>query len=369
MKKIILSIVALLLLGIFAYTMFYLYNDSKKEIIEYNVETPFESDIIKKTVSTGSVIPRKEILIKPVLSGIIQNVYVEAGQQIKAGDPIAKIKIIPDMLNLNNAENRVNRAKIEIENATTNFNRNKALLEKGVISNTDFQPFEIAIKNANEELESSKDALQLIKEGVSKNSNNATNTIIKSTISGTVLDVPVKEGNSVIESNNFNEGTTIASVADMASLIFKGKVDESEVGKIKEGMDLILTIGAIENQTFNAILEYVSPKGVEENGAIQFEIRANVKLRNDQFIRAGYSANAEVVLARKDKVLAINESLLQYSGDTAYVEVEKTPQIFEKRNIKLGLSDGIKVEVLEGLKKDDKIKAWNQPIAEEEEQK
>jgi HlyD family secretion protein len=365
MKKIILSIVAILLIGVFGYTMFYLYNDSKKEPEEYNVETPFESDIIKKTVSTGSVIPRKEILIKPVLSGIIQNVYVEAGQLIKAGDAIAKIKIIPDMLNLNNAENRVNRAKIEIDNAKMNYDRNKILREKGVISNTDLQPVEIALKNAEEELESSRDAMQLIKDGVSKNSNNATNTIIKSTISGTVLDVPIKEGNSVIESNNFNEGTTIASVADMSSLIFKGKVDESEVGKIKEGMDLILTIGAIENESFNAILEYISPKGVEENGAIQFEIRANVKLRENQFIRAGYSANAEVVLARKDKVMAINESLLQYSGDSVFVEVEKSPKIFERRNVKLGLSDGIKVEVLEGLKKEDKIKIWNQPITEE----
>lgn len=366
MKKIILSIVAVLLLGVFGYTMYYLYQDSKKETIAYQVESPFETNIIKKTVSTGSVIPRKEILIKPVLSGIIQNVYVEAGQLIKAGDAIAKIKIIPDMLNLNNAENRVNRAKIEIENAQTNFDRNKVLVEKGVISATEFQPVGIALKNAAEELESSKDALQLIKEGVSKNSNNATNTIIKSTISGTVLDVPVKEGNSVIESNNFNEGTTIASVADMTNLIFKGKVDESEVGKVKEGMDLILTIGAIENEIFNAILEYVSPKGVEENGAIQFEIRANVKLQASQFIRAGYSANAEVVLARKDNVLAINESLLQYAGDTAFVEVEIGPQQFERKNIKLGLSDGIKVEILDGLKKEDKIKAWNQPIEEDD---
>ena len=263
------------------------------------------------------------------------------------------------MVNLNNAESRLAKARINLEDDSIAYERQKKLLEKKVIAIADFQPFEISYLSAKEEVEAAENNLQLIKEGITKKTGTASNTLIRSTIEGMVLDVPVEEGNSVIESNTFNEGTTIATVADMGEMIFEGNVDESEVGKLKEGMPLILTIGAIEQESFDAKLEYIAPKGVEENGAIQFEIKAKVALKDTVFIRAGYSANADIVLARKDSVLAIKESLLQFDNDSVYVEVETAPQKFEKRFIKTGLSDGINIEVRSGLKKDDKIKVWN----------
>jgi HlyD family secretion protein len=263
------------------------------------------------------------------------------------------------MVNLNNAESRLNKAKINLKEATADYERQKKLLDKQVIAEAEFQRFEIAYISAREEVDAAENNLQLIKEGITKKAGSVSNTMIRSTIEGMVLDVPVKEGNSVIESNTFNEGTTIAVVADMGEMIFEGTVDESEVGKIKEGMNLILTIGAIESESFDATLEYISPKGIEENGAIQFEIKAEVNLNENFFIRAGYSANADIVLARKDSVLAIKESLLQFDGDSSFVEVETAPQQYEKREIKTGLSDGINIEILSGLSKDDKIKIWN----------
>jgi HlyD family secretion protein len=365
MKKIIFIIVTVLVVGLLAWTMIYLYEKSQKKPVTYKTEKPEYTDIIRKTVATGSVLPRKEIDIKPVVSGIIDKLFVEPGMSVKEGDIIARIKVIPDMVTLNNAENRLERAEIALENAKIDFDRNKKLYNDGVIAYADYQPFELAKKNAEAEIQAARDNLKIIREGVSSRNSEAANTLVRSTISGMILDVPVEIGNSVIEVNNFNEGTTIATVADMSDLIFEGKVDESEVGKIKEGMDLILTIGAIEDEEFQASLEYIAPKGVEENGAIQFEIKAAVDLKENQFIRAGYSANANVVLARKDDVLAINEGLVQYENDTAtFVEVAVGDQKFEKRKVKLGLSDGIKVEVLEGLNGEDEIKVWNQPITE-----
>lgn len=339
-------------------TMFYLYQKSKKKPVVYEVKSPFISNIVKKTVATGSVVPRKEILIKPQVSGIIEELYILAGNQVKKGDLIARVKIIPNMVELNNAESRLSKAKINYEDAKTVYERQKKVFEQGVIPMAEFQQYKLTYMNAMEEQESAESNLQLIKEGVSKKQGGVTNTLIRSTIQGMVLDVPVEVGNSVIEANNFNEGTTIASVADMGEMIFKGKVDETEVGKLKIGMPLILSIGAIEDEKFDASLEYVAPKGKEENGAIQFEIKANVKLKSNNFIRAGYSANADIVLDRRDSVMVIPESLIQFekSGDSAYVEVEKQPQVFDKRYIKTGLSDGVNIEVKEGIKKDDKIK-------------
>ncbi len=366
MKKVIFIIVSILIVGLLAWTLIYVYNKSQEKPVSFKTEEPYYTDIIQKTVATGSVIPRKEIDIKPVVSGIIQELLVEPGMQVKSGDVLAKIKVIPDMVTLNNAENRVERAKIERDNAMVDFERNKTLFDKGVISQADFQPFQLAKRNVEIELDAAEDNLRIIREGASKKNSATSNTFVRSTISGMVLAVPVEIGNSVIEVNNFNEGTTIATIADMSDLIFEGKVDESEVGKIKEGMDLILTIGAIENEEFEALLEYISPKGVEENGAIQFEIKAAVNLKSDQFIRAGYSANANVVLARRDSVLAINEGLVQYEDETeTFVEVKTGEQQYDKRKVELGLSDGIKVQVLSGVDKGDNIKIWNQPITEE----
>jgi len=344
------------ILGIFGYTLYFLWDKSKEKPVVYETENPFYTDVIKKTVATGSVVPRKEIEIKPVISGIIEELYVDEGDMVKKGDLIAKIRIIPDMINLNNAKARIDKAKINLNNAKRNYDRQLTLLEKGVIAQADFDSYEVAYQNAVEELQTAEETLQLIKEGQIKKSGAPTNTLVRSTIGGMVLDVPVEIGNQVIEANNFNAGTTIATVADMNDMIFKGKIDETEVGKIHENMNLILSIGAIDDTKFDATLTKISPKGVEENGAIQFEIEANVNLKENQFIRAGYSANADIVLDRADSVMVIPESLLKFDEDTTYVEVETGEQKFEKRIIKTGLSDGINIQVLSGIDENDKIK-------------
>ncbi len=345
-----------IIVAVFGGTIYFLYQKSQTPEVVYETTTPFKSNIIKKTTATGSVVPRKEIEIKPVVSGIIDEIYVQEGQMIKKGDLIAKIRIIPNMINLNNAQSRIDVAKINLDDAKRNYNRQLELFEKGVIAKADFESYEIAYRNAQEELETAEETLELIQEGQIKKPGSATNTIVKSTIDGMLLDIPVEIGDQVIEANNFNAGTTIASVADMGEMVFEGNIDESEVGKIKEGMPLILTIGALEDVTFDANLEHISPKGAEINGAVQFEIKADVKLQEDQFVRAGYSANADIVLDRVDSVLTISESVLKFDEDTTYVEVEVGEQQFEKRIIKTGLSDGINIEVISGLNEDDKIK-------------
>jgi HlyD family secretion protein len=346
----------IVIVAVFGGTIYFLYQKSQTPEVVFETTTPFKSNIIKKTTATGSVVPRKEIEIKPVVSGIIDEIYVEEGQMIKKGDLIAKIRIIPNMINLNNAQSRIDVAKINLDDAKRNYNRQLELFEKGVIAKADFESYEIAYRNAQEELETAEETLELIQEGQIKKPGSATNTIVKSTIDGMLLDIPVEIGDQVIEANNFNAGTTIASVADMGEMVFEGNIDESEVGKIKEGMPLILTIGALEDVTFDAKLEHISPKGAEINGAVQFEIKADVKLKEDQFVRAGYSANADIVLDRVDSVLAISESVLKFDDDTTYVEVEVGEQQFEKRIIQTGLSDGINIEVISGLSENDKIK-------------
>ena len=359
MKKFVKILLILILVVGFVYTLYYLYAKSEEKPIVFQTEKALRTNIVKKTVATGSVVPRKEIEVKPQVSGIIDEIYVEAGTMVEKNDRIALVKIIPNMVSLNNAENRLRQAKISLENAKIDLDRNQKLRDKNVIAAAELQPFTLTFKSAEEEYKAAYDNLELIKKGETSNNKSATNRLIRATISGMVLDVPVEEGNSVIEANTMNDGTTVASVADMNDLIFEGNVDESEVGKLKEGMDLILTIGAIENETFDAVLEYISPKGLEEEGAIQFEIRAAVKLQEDQFIRAGYSANADIVLDRRDDVLAISEALLQFDGDSAYVEVETAEQEFEKRYVETGLSDGIHIELLSGVEAEDKLKLWN----------
>ncbi len=355
-KTIIRIIIGVAVLGVFVWTLVFLYQKNQEVPVVYETQTPEMRTIIKKSVATGSVVPRKEILIKPQISGILQKILVQPGQIIKEGDLIAQVKVIPDMVALNNAENRVNRAVIGLDNANMDYDRNKQLLDQQVISAAEFQPFELGRKQALEELNAAEDALAIVKDGISKKSGNESNTLIRSTVSGMILDVPVEEGFNVIEANNFNEGTTIASVADMDELIFEGQVDESEVEKLKLGMELIMSIGAIENQNFKAILEYISPKGIEQDGAIQFEIEAAVEIDSSQFIRAGYSANADVVLEKRDDVLSIAESVVAFEEDKAFVEVENGEQQFERREIQTGLSDGIHIEVLSGITESDQIK-------------
>ncbi len=356
MKKVLRITLIIIIVGIFGATIYYLYQKSKPKPVVYETKTAFVTNIVKKTVATGSVVPRKEIEIKPQVSGIIEEIYIEPGDIVKNGDLIAKVRIIPNMINLNNAEARLDQAKIDYEDAQRVYERQKKIFDEGVIPAAEFQEYEISLNRAKSELNAAENNLQLIKEGVTKDSESSSNTLIRSTIEGMVLDVPVEQGNSVIESNTFNDGTTIAVVADMGEMIFEGKVDETEVGKIRTGMNLLLTIGAIEETQFNAYLEYISPKGIEENGAIQFEIKAAVELKEDFFVRAGYSANADIVLAKKDSVLAVEESLLVFENDSVFVEIETEPQIYEKRIVEVGLSDGINIEVLSGITEEDKIK-------------
>jgi len=346
----------IVLLGGFGYVMYFLWNKSKEEPVVYETQSPITTTIVNKTVATGSVVPRKEIEIKPQVSGIIDELFVEEGNEIKKGDLMARIRIIPNMINLNNAESRVTKSKIAMQDAKRNFDRMVDLYKKGVIAKKEFESYEIAYDNAKEELQNAEDNLALIKEGQLKKSGAPTNTLVRSTISGMVLDIPVEIGNSVIESNNFNDGTTIATVADMGDMIFKGKIDETEVGKIHVGMPLILTIGAIDETKFDATLTKISPKGVEENGAVQFEIEADVNLKRDEFIRSGYSANADIVLDKVEDVLAIPEALLQFEDDKTFVEVETGDQKFEKTYITTGLSDGINIQIKGGIDKDAKIK-------------
>jgi HlyD family secretion protein len=357
MKKVVRITIIVIIIGAFGGTLFFLYNKSKKKPDVFETKNPFISNVVMKTVATGSVVPRYEIEIKPQVSGIIDELFIQAGDRITKGQVVARIKIIPDMVTLNTAETRLNRAKINFEDAEIDYDRQQKLFDKSVISYEEFKTAKVAFDSAKEELNAAENNLELIKNGVTKKAQTATNTLVRSTIEGMVLDVPVEVGNSVIQANTFNDGTTIASVADMHDIIFEGKVDETEVGKIKEGMPIELEIGAIDKEKFEAILEYISPKGKEENGAIQFEIKANVQLKEGQFIRAGYSANANIVLERKDSVMVIPEGMLKFENDSSFVEVQTgAEQKFEKQYVKTGLSDGINIEITEGLKLDDKVK-------------
>jgi len=343
------------------YTVNFLYAKERTQEAFFDIKSPEIGDVVLKTVASGSIQPRQEILIKPQVSGIVRTVHVEAGDIVKAGDILAEVTIVPNMSALSSAENRLSRAKISRDDAKTTYDRNADLYEQGVISAMDIQQIELAYNQAKEEVLGAEDNLRIVREGVASRGGATSNTLIRSTIDGMVLDVPVKKGNSVIEANNFNDGTTVASVADMKDLIFIGKIDESEVEKLHEGMDIILSIGAIDNLTYPATLEHIAPKGVEESGAIQFEIKAAVILEEGQFLRAGYSANADIELDRRDAVLTISETLIQYKRRQAFVEIEISPGIYETRDVSLGLSDGLSVEVLSGITLEDKLKVWNKP--------
>jgi HlyD family secretion protein len=358
MKK-FLKIALLVILAITVlWTFWFLWKKSRPVVKKYEIVSVSIGNIDKKTVATGKVDPRNEILIKPQMSGIIAAVYKEAGDIVKAGDVIAKIKVIPDMVSLNSAESRVSRAQISYDQSKKNYDRDTKLFADKVISKEEFEKTQLQYNNDKEELKAAKDNLSLTRDGISTNSAAISNTLVRSTINGTILDVPIKVGNSVIQSNNFNDGTTIATVANMSDMLFVGKLDETEVGRIKVGMPMNITIGALQDQKLQAKLEYVSPKGKEESGAIMFEMKAAVKVPKDVFIRAGYSANAEIVFSKSDHVITIPESCIEFGGDTAFVYVLKTkePQTFVKKQVKIGLSDGVKIEIKSGLTLKDKIR-------------
>ncbi|WP_455669177.1 efflux RND transporter periplasmic adaptor subunit [Phocaeicola sp.] len=358
-KITLLVIVGLIFLGTFVF----LYQKSKPQATKYDTLKVEVADLEKNTVATGKIEPRDEILIKPQISGIIDEVYKEAGQTIKKNEVIAKVKVIPELGQLNSAESRVRLAEINAKQGETDFARMQKLFEDKLISSEDYEKSEVSVKQAREELQTAKDNLEIVKEGITKNSASFSSTLIRSTIDGLILDVPVKAGNSVIMSNTFNDGTTIATVANMNDLIFRGNIDETEVGRIHEGMPVKITLGALQNMEFDAKLEYISPKGVEENGANQFEIKAAITVPDSVTIRSGYSANAEITLARADKVLAIPESAVEFKDDSTFVYVltDSVPeQKFSRRAIATGMSDGIKIEVKNGLNTSDIVRGAQQ---------
>lgn len=367
MKKSVTIIILLLIVIVFGGSMFYLYQKNAEDPTVYETETPSKQSIVKKAVATGSILPLEEVLIKPNISGVIEEIYVEGGDYVKSGDLLARIKVVPNLNALNDARNAIDEAKINLNDQKRNYERQLSLFNKGVISQADLERAQVTYDQAKQSYGAANKRYDIVKTGTTSGLSNAANTLIRSTVSGMVLEVPVEVGNQVIESNNFNEGTTIAAIADVEKMIFEGKVDESEVGKIKEDLPLEITVGAIENQIFDAVLDYIAPKGKEENGAIQFEIKGTLTKQDTTFIRAGLSANASIILARADSVLAVKEALVQFDDDTKepFVEIETGDQQFERREVELGVSDGIFVEVKSGLSAEDKVKVWNN-VADED---
>lgn len=371
------TLITLIIIGVlFILGVRYIWLKDQQDPIVYKYDQATIGSVVKKTVATGSIVPKEEVLIKPNISGIIDAIFVEAGQTVVTGDLIAKVRVVPNINSLNSAQNNIKAAKTQLETArlalerqTSIYERQQVLFQKGVISANEFDTarlsFDQATQRYNQEqvnLRAAEQTFDIVKTGSTQGLGAVANTEIRATVSGMVLDVPVKVGNQVIESNNFNDGTTIAILADVNKMIFEGKLDESEVGKIKENLALEITVGAIEDKSFDAVLDYIAPKGIEENGAVQFEIKGSLSKKDTTFIRAGLSANASIILARADSVLTIKESLVQYDRETqqAFVEIETGDQKFERRDLTLGISDGLIVEVLSGISQEDKIKVWNQ---------
>lgn len=362
MKKSVTIIILLILVVTFGGAMYYLYQKNAEDPVVYETEQPSKQNIIKKTVATGSILPLEEVLIKPNISGVIEEVFVEGGDYVKSGDLLARIKVVPNLNALNDAKNNIDEARISLDDQKRNLDRQKSLFDKGVVSRVDLERAQLSFDQAQQAYRAANKRYDIVKTGTTSGYGNTANTMIRATVSGMVLDVPVEVGNQVIESNTFNEGTTIAAIADVEKMIFEGKVDESEVGKIKEDLPLEITVGAIENKVFDAVLDYIAPKGKEENGAIQFEIKGTLSKQDTVFIRAGLSANASIILGRADSVLAVKEALVQFDVDTKkpFVEIEKGEQDFERKDIELGISDGIFVEIKSGISEGDKIKVWNE---------
>jgi HlyD family secretion protein len=356
MKRVFSILLGLIVVAVIGGAFLYLYKKSQAKPVVWQTEQAETTDIIKKTVATGSIVPRQEVEVKPKVSGVLSELYVQAGNVVKMGAPLGKISIIPDALQINTAESQVRTAQIAFDNAKRELERNEGLFKQGVVADAELQTFRMSFALRQQELAVAGSSLQLAREGATRAQGKASTLIVTATTPGMVIDVPVKVGFSVIQANNFNAGTTVATIADMDDMIFDGRVDEAEVAKIKEGMKLSIKVGAIETDRLEGTLEFIAPKGKEQDGAIQFEIKAAVKKKPGIEIRANYSANADIVLDEKKQVLAIREAVVQYDNSKPFVEIETTPQTFVKKDIKVGLSDGIKVEVLDGVTRADKIK-------------
>lgn len=364
-KYIMMALAAVVFIGTFVF----LYIKSQPKPVEYNEFEPKQMDIRKTTVVTGKIEPRNEVNVKPQISGIITEILKEAGQKVEAGEVIAKVKVIPDMSSLSAAQARVRLAGINERQARTDFEREKALFDKGLVSADEYDKIAQALRQAREESAAAQDNLEVVRDGVSKTNASASSTLIRSTVTGLILDIPVKVGNSVILANTFNDGTTIATVANMNDLIFRGNIDETEVGRLTTGMTMKITIGALQDLKFDARLEYISPKATDQNGANQFEIKAAVNLpTSSEQIRSGYSANAKIVLAEARGVLSVPESAIEFSGNDTFVYVVKgsgKEKTYERRKVTTGLSDGINIEIRSGLKKGETVRGPKKVAGEE----
>jgi HlyD family secretion protein len=348
-KYVVLGVIALVFVG----TLVFLYQKSQQPPVVYQLDKPVKMTIIKKTVATGKVIPRREIEVKAQVSGVVEKLYVDPGQTVKKGAILARIALRPSMINVNSAEAQLQSARISLRNQQVDLERYRKLVAEKVISQSQFNQYETDYELQKEAVAAAENAVLLLKTG---RTGDKVSNMIPATIDGTVLDVPNKEGAFIVETSTFQSGTTVATLADMTDMIFEGLVDESEVGKLRHGMELVLNVGALQGKPFKATLEYISPKGVTDQGTIKFTIRAAVKLDQELFLRSNYSANADIVLDKREDVLAINEGNLIIEGQDTFVEVETGPQQFEKRPIQTGLSDGIHIEVVAGLGPEDKIK-------------
>ena len=355
-KYILMALVAVIFIGTFVF----LYIKSQPQPEVYDEFTLQRMDIRKTTVVTGKIEPRNEVNVKPQISGIITEILKEAGETVQEGEVIAKVKVIPDMGSLSAAQSRLRLAEINRKQAQTDYDREKTLFDKGLVAADEYDKIAQALRQAREEVDAAQDNLEVVRDGVSKSNASASSTLIRSTITGLILDIPVKVGNSVILANTFNDGTTIATVANMNDLIFRGNIDETEVGRLSTGMTMKITIGALQDLKFDARLEYIAPKATDQNGANQFEIKAAVNLpSNTTNIRSGYSANAEIVLAEAKNVLAVQESAIEFDGDDTYVYVIKgggDKQTYERRKVQTGISDGINIEIRSGVKPNERIR-------------
>ena len=352
-------IIAIIIAFIFIGTFVFLYQKSQPEPVVYNEFTTKMGDVSKTTLITGKIEPRNEVNVKPQISGIITDIYKEAGDVVKAGEVIAKVKVIPDMSQLSSAESRVRLAEINAKQAQVDYDRDKVLFDKHLITAESFDKVSQTLHQAQEEVKAATDALEVVRDGVSKSNASASSTLIRSTISGVILDIPVKVGNTVILSNTFNDGTTIATLANMKDLIFRGNIDETEVGQLSIGVPMKITIGALQDVKLSASLEYISPKAVENNGANQFEIKAAIDVKGAKELRSGYSANAEIVLQTAKNVLTIPESAVEFSGDSTFVYLVKgkgEQKTYERHPVTIGISDGVNIEIKKGLSSKDVVR-------------
>ena len=356
MKRIVKYIIFALIGVIFIGTFVFLFKNSRPDKIQYQELEAVLGDVHRTTVVTGKITPRNEVNVKPQINGIIAELSKEAGQMVKEGEVIAKLRVIPDMNSLSAAQSRVRLSEINLKQARTNYEREKALYDKKLVSDDEYDKVSQAYNQAKEEHAAAQESLEVIRDGVSSSNKTGSSTLIRSTITGLILDIPVKVGNSVIQANTMNDGTTVAVVANMSDLIFDGNVDETEVGSLVEGMPISIKIGALPDYNCEASLEYISPKAVEVNGANQFEIKAAVKVSGDKMIRSGYSANAELVLQSANQVLSVPESALEFIKDSTYVYRQNADGSFERVKVSTGMSDGINIEIKDGLKQGDKVR-------------